>query len=68
MPRKHLHTRYLEQICKLVETDFCAEMDLKTFSEIKFTQKEAKEMADIIGAVYMIAHRIHCKACSANHK
>lgn len=53
--------KMLSDICGLVETDFCMEMDIKRLPGSKrFTQKEAKQMANIIGQVYMIAHGIHC--------
>lgn len=61
---KHKHTRYLEAINNLVETDFCAEMELKLLPQSRpYTQEEAREMSSIIGQVYLISHRTHCKAC-----
>jgi len=57
----------LEYINDLVENDFCAEMDYKNFSEEKFTQEEARAMAEIIDKVYSKSHSIHCKACGEKY-
>lgn len=32
-----------------------------------FTQKQAREMSQAIGRVYMIAHAIHCTACQGRY-
>lgn len=56
---------WLTEIDKLVSTDFCADMECRFLPKAKpFTQGEAREMAEIIGNVYMYAHRIHCGACA----
>jgi hypothetical protein len=58
------YKKALEQILKIVENDFCADMSFKTLPQApKYTQKEAKEMADRLGRVYSIAHCLYCKAC-----
>lgn len=31
----------------------------------EFTQKEAQEMSEALGQIYMIAHTIHCEACDS---
>lgn len=55
------HRKMLNDICNLVETNFCFEMDCRNLPNTKpFTQEEAKEMNRIIGRVYLIAHGIHC--------
>lgn len=57
---------WLEEIDSLVETDFAADMETKLLPKSRpYTQQEAKEMADVISSVYLIAHRIHCKSCSS---
>ena len=54
----------LQNICDLVETDFCADMETLTLpSTREYTQEEAKEMAILLGKVYSYAHQIHCSAC-----
>jgi hypothetical protein len=54
----------LQNICDLVETDFCADMDMLTLPDSReYTQEEAKKMAHILGVVYLYAHQIHCSAC-----
>lgn len=59
------HKAMLEAISKLVNTDFIAEMDGRLADKKpKFTQKEAIEMADILGKVYLISHAIYCSSCA----
>jgi hypothetical protein len=54
----------VQEIDELVGTEFCSEMDMKTMPNSKpYTQEEAEEMANIIGRVYLFAHKIHCEAC-----
>ena len=63
------YKKMLKEICKLVETDFCQNMECKLLPDSrKYTQKEAEEMAEILGNVYAIAHCLHCKACGVNYK
>jgi hypothetical protein len=59
--------KWLREIDDLVSTDFCADMmKIHAFDDLKFSQKDADKMADIIGSVYMYAHRIHCDACAGD--
>lgn len=63
------YQKMIEDIDKLVETDFSADMDGKTLPKSEpYTQKEARKMASIIGRVYLIAHGIHCTACGKKYK
>lgn len=56
---------WLEKICDLVETDFANDMEFLLLPNSRpYTQKEAKELADIVSSVYRLAHRIHCKVCA----
>jgi hypothetical protein len=62
------YKKMVEDICKLVETDFCGSMEMNliprkdgTFREI--SQENARELIDIVSKVYLIAHCIHCEAC-----
>jgi hypothetical protein len=56
----------LHAICNLVETDFVCDMDCHNMPHSKpYTQEEAAKMSNILGRVYMYAHRIHCTACAA---
>jgi hypothetical protein len=57
------YKKMLEEINNLVDNDFCAEMEMKG----RYTQKEAKQMADIITKVYSISHCISCSACSKKY-
>ena len=60
--------RMIKEIDSLVENDFCADMEMKLIFKSKaYTQKEAKEMADIISSVYSISHCIHCEACAKKY-
>ena len=44
-------------------------MELKQLPKSKlYTQQEAREMSEILGDVYLVAHRIHCKSCATNPK
>lgn len=55
----------LEKICEIVESDFCADMELKLLpNSNQYTQEEAKDMANKLACVYLYAHRIHCEACA----
>jgi len=54
----------VKDINQLVENDFCADMEMKLIPKFRqYTQKEAKEMADLLSSVYLVSHCIHCKAC-----
>jgi hypothetical protein len=60
--------RMVEEIVPLVETEWAAEMELRQLPHSrKITQDEAMQMLDIIGKVYLIAHAIHCEACSSKY-
>ena len=62
------YKKMLEDICSLVENDWSFEMELHRIPPEKpFTQKEAREMEDCIGNVYLIAHGIHC-VCGGKYK
>ena len=59
-------------INELVETDFAADMTFKALitnngKHRVITQKEAREMADIIGRVYLISHATHCRNCGEKY-
>ena len=56
------HYRMLEDICKLVETDFVEIMSWK-YSSKDTDNSDAKKMSSILGRIYLIAHCIHCYAC-----
>ena len=62
------YKKIVEGILLLVETDFHSAMELKQMPGSKpYTQKEAKEMDNIIGRVYLIAHCLHCEACQKKY-
>ncbi len=62
------HYKMLKEITALVETDFCAEMEMRTLPKSQeFTQKESEEMAHLLATIYSIAHCIHCHACQTKY-
>lgn len=64
------YKKMVKEIDKLVNNDFCFDMDcLQGLPKRRpFTQKEAKQMAQIIGSVYTIAHCVDCTACQGRYK
>ena len=64
--KKINHYQMLEEIETLVETDFCADMDMRLLGGV-YTQEEAKQMANLLGQVYSIAHCISCRACQTKY-
>lgn len=53
----------LEEINKIVESDFCNEMEMLTMENSReYTQEEAIKMAHDLASVYHHAHQIHCGA------
>jgi succinate dehydrogenase/fumarate reductase-like Fe-S protein len=62
------HYKMLKEIVGLVETDFCSEMEMKSLPKSKqYTQKEAQQMANLLGKIYSTAHCIHCYACQTKY-
>ena len=62
------YKKMLEDIDKLVETDFAFDMECKQLPNSKpYTQKEAKEMQSLLGQVYLISHCLHCTACQTKY-
>ena len=65
------YLKMLQEIDVLVNNDFCNEMEynsvLNSKYTRKYTQKEAKQMADLLGKVYSISHCIHCKMCQRKY-
>ena len=61
------YLKMLKEICKLTETDFCMDMELRQLGG-KYTQREAERMSDILGKVYSISHCWHCTACQLKYK
>lgn len=63
------YKKMLKDINKLVQTDFCFEMDMKRLPDSdKYTQEEAQEMADLIGNVYSISHCTTCESCNKEYR
>ena len=62
--KKLNHFKMLKDICDLVETDFCGEMEMKLLPKSKpYSRKESEHMANLLGEIYSIAHCITCRAC-----
>jgi len=58
----------VEEIDELVNNDFGQDMELKQMPNSKpYTQKEAREMAQIISLVYSKSHCITCEACQRKY-
>lgn len=58
----------LKKINDLVENNFCTEMEVKSLSEpSKYTQKEARDMAQMLAEVYSISHAVHCSECAKKY-
>ena len=63
------HKKMLEEIDRLVESDFLFSMEAKLIPHTKkYTQREAQEMVDILDSVYRVVHCLHCKACQTRYK
>lgn len=63
------YLKMLEDIEELVNNGFCYDMSAKQIPKMKeYNQEEAKQMANIIGKIYLISHSIHCKACQTKYK
>lgn len=66
------YKKMLKEINDLVETDFGEDMSLRANIEycgklLDISQRDAREMANIIAKVYLISHCIHCKSCGAKY-
>jgi hypothetical protein len=61
--KKLNHAKMLEDIDSLVRNDFVFDMECKLYQAKTYTQKDAKEMAEVLSKVYAISHTIHCEAC-----
>ena len=58
------YRKMLEDINNLVDTDFCAEMEMKTLPKSgSYTQMEAEEMSKLLAKVYSISHCLYCQSC-----
>ena len=58
----------LEDICSIVETDFCMYMEGRLIDkEPKYTIEESMEMANRLARIYGIAHGIHCHVCDRKY-
>ena len=57
------YKKWIEKIDELVGSDFCHDMECRLIRPDAFTQEEAQQMADLLGKIYSIAHRVHCGAC-----
>lgn len=54
----------IEDINQLIDNDFGLVMEMKFYSKDKFTQKEVRKMARLLGEVYQISHCIYCTGCA----
>jgi len=62
------YLKMLKDIENKVEDDFVFNMNCKRMPNSKpYTQKEAEQMADLLGSVYSISHCIHCRACQKKY-
>lgn len=56
--------KMLQEIDKLTDTDFVADMEYKEI----YTEKESQKMAKLLSDIYSIAHCIHCVACQKKYE
>lgn len=64
------HKKMIEAVDKILQenNDFLFDMECKYLPKQKpYTQKEAKQMEDILGRIYMIAHCLYCEPCQVKH-
>lgn len=62
------YRKMIKAVDKLVETDFFFDIDCKLLPNAsKYTQEEAKEMAKILGKIYMISHCTTCRTCQVKY-
>jgi succinate dehydrogenase/fumarate reductase-like Fe-S protein len=61
------YKKMVNDINNIVSSEFCEEMSVRADFDREISQKQAKQMAHIIGEVYSIAHCITCKACSSKY-
>ncbi len=60
--------KMISEIDDIVQTDFAFDMDCKLMPNSKeYTQKEAQDMAKMIGRIYLISHCNTCKACQGKY-
>ncbi len=63
------YKKMVQDIDKLVNNDWCENMEIKLLPKSEpFTQKEARQMAELIARVYSISHCIFCQACGRKYK
>lgn len=67
------YKRMVEEIDKLVNTDFGEDMSFKANVTVngeykEISQEDARKMANIIGSVYLISHAIDCDNCGKKYK
>jgi len=56
--------KMIKDIDDLVRSDFVFDMECRLIGKSnKYTQKEAKKMADLLARIYSISHIEHCFAC-----
>lgn len=62
------NAKVLAFIEELVGGDFSEDMEFKKITKNKYTQKEAKQMAELIAKVYRISHAYGNHSCYSTHK
>jgi hypothetical protein len=72
------YKKMLRDILKLVDTDFCMDMEMKLgyrksgskemIDVRKYTQEEARIMAEKLARVYRISHGVYCSACNWKYR
>lgn len=63
------YKKMVEMIDELVNTDFCADMEMKQLPKSKpYTKEEITKMVHIIGDVYAISHCLTCSACNVKFR
>lgn len=62
------YKKMVEDINKLVDNDWFADIDEHSIHNTPFTQVEALQMAEVLGQVFMISHAIYCGACGRKYQ
>lgn len=61
------YLKMLKEIDQLLNTKWLLGISDKIQSSEPFTQEEVERMAKMLGAVYTVAHCIHCEVCARSY-
>lgn len=62
------YKKMIKEVDGIVESDFVFDVSCRKYQkDNKYTQKEAQEMAILLGRIYLISHCTSCKACQTKY-